>query len=246
MKKYTVNQLAKEAKITVRTLHYYDQINLLKPSQRSDKGYRLYDFQDKLKLQQILFYKEIGLSLNQIKTQFDNPNYDPYQTLKAQKKEIEQKLYSYKKLLKTLEKTIKNFNPNQMSHDLYEGLPDETKKHRQEAIQRWGDKVIQSENNLSKLTPKQKEGLIQEGKDIANKLGEALKQNKQFNSQNTQDLIKSYHKHMQNFYDCTPEIFKNLGQMYVDDPRFTKYYEDITPGLANYVNQAIQYYVSKL
>lgn len=246
MKNYTVKQLAREAKVTVRTLHYYDQINLLTPSFRSQKGYRLYNFQDKLKLQQILFYKELGLSLKQIKDHIHDPNYDPYQTLQEIYKELQSKVNSYQNLLNTLEKTIHNFNPKHMTHDLYDGFPEETKKHRQEAIQRWGDKVIQSEKKLAKLTPNQRKDLIQEGKDIAIQLGKSLQTQNLASSIPTQDLIKKYHQHMNQFYECTPEIFSRLGEMYVQDPRFTKYYEDIAPGLANYINQAIQHYVSTL
>lgn len=243
MKKYTVKQLAKEAKITVRTLHYYDQINLLNPSQRNPKGYCLYNFQDKLKLQQILFFKKLGLPLSQIKSTLQDPNYNPYQNLKEIHKNLKQKLNSYQNLLNNLEKTIQNFNPDHMSHDLYEGFPDETKKHRQEAIQRWGDKVIQSEKKLAKLTPQQRKDLIQEGKDIATQLGKSLQAQNPANSSQTQSLIKKYHQHMNQFYDCTLDIFSGLGEMYVQDPRFTKYYEEIQTGLAEYVNQAIQYYI---
>lgn len=245
MKNQTVKQLALKAKVSVRTLHYYDQIDLLNPTSRSPKGYRLYSFQDQLKLQQILFFKELGVPLKDIKVLINNPAFNPIKTLKKHRSAITTKIQSYKNLLNTLDKTIKNYNPNKMSHDLYEGFsPEEAKQYRDEAIQRWGDQVTKSEKKLSKLSKAEFQALKQEGLQIVKDLSLLMKKDQPVNSPETQAKIKEYHDHMQNYYNCTLTIFQNLGEMYVQDARFTKYYEDIAKGLAKYISQAIQIYTS--
>jgi DNA-binding transcriptional MerR regulator len=245
MKNQTVKQLASKAKVSVRTLHYYDQIGLLNPSSRSPKGYRLYSFQDQLKLQQILFFKELNFPLKEIKQLITNPNFNPEETLIKHRVAIKQKITSYKDLLNTLNKTIKNYNQKNMTHDLYEGFsPEEAKQYRQEAIQKWGDKVAESKKKLSRLSKQEFQNLKAEGVQIATDISILMSQNKPANSSETQAKIREYHHHMQNYYDCTLQIFQGLGQMYVQDPRFKKYYEDIQKGLAKYISQAIQIYTS--
>lgn len=117
---YTVNQLAQAAGVSVRALHYYDTIDLLKPATRSRAGYRYYGRKELLKLQQILFYKQLGFTLEEIRNVFDVPNFDLLTALETHRKEFLSRSEELKKLLQTVDLTIealkenKEFSPEQI------------------------------------------------------------------------------------------------------------------------------------
>ena len=106
VKSYTVSQLAKMAGVSVRMLHYYDALGLLAPSARTVAGYRLYQEQDLLRLQQILFFKELDLPLGQIRAILDDPAFDQVQALKNHRRMLEKRTERLARLLKTIDKTI--------------------------------------------------------------------------------------------------------------------------------------------
>ena len=108
MKTYTIKKLADLAGVSVRTLHHYDQTGLLQPSQRSPSGYRLYQYSDMLRLQQILFYRELKLSLKEIKRILDDPAFDPLAALKTHHLRLLAERERLDELLNTLEKTIQS------------------------------------------------------------------------------------------------------------------------------------------
>lgn len=122
--KYTVKQLAQAAGVSVRTLHYYDAINLLKPASRSRAGYRYYGQQQLLKLQQILFYKQLGFSLQEIRDVFNVPDFDILKALKSHRNELVNRSSELKQLLKTVDSTIDALKKNrQMSlEQIYKGF----------------------------------------------------------------------------------------------------------------------------
>ena len=155
MERYSVKKLANLAGISVRTLHVYDEIGLLKPWLRTEKKYRLYGRAEVIRLQQIMFYKELGIPLKEIAEILDDPHFDPVKSLENHKKLIQQKQDRLATLLKTIEKTITQLKNKAMLsvEELFEGLPkEEAMKQRQEAIVKWGNSVERSENHLRKKT----------------------------------------------------------------------------------------------
>lgn len=243
MKKYTVKQLSILANVSVRTLHYYDEIDLLKPTHRNQKGYRFYTYSDLIKLQSILFYKKLDYPLSQIGEILNQQNFNPLTSLQNQKQLISQKISSYSELLNTLDKTIQNLKNQNMTKELYQDFsPEEVPHIRQEAFQKYRDQFTQSEKKLSQMSPQERENLHEEGRQIVSKMAKNLQQDISLQSDETQNLIKQYHSHMNQYYDCTLEIFNGLADLYVQDERFTAYYEKHQEGLTNYISQAIKFY----
>lgn len=242
---YSVQQLAKLANTSVRTLHYYDEIGLLSPSRVSRNGYRDYDEPELLKLQQILFFRELDFSLTDIRRILSSPYFDMAAALVDHRKLIELKKKRLNKLLATIDQTIKKLNheTSMSDEELYDSFGDEEMKgYAEEAKQRWGstDAYKQSQARVSKMTQAQMMQLKEEGKKHTQALADAMDLG--VASPDVQALIKKSHDGVNFFYDCSLEMFRNLGQMYVDDPRFTAYYEKFRPGLAVFMRDAINVY----
>lgn len=244
MNNLNIKQISKKFQISTRTLRYYEQIKLLIPKRNPENSYRIYSYQDQVKLQQILFLKKSGLSLNQITQTFQNGQTQLLNSLKQAKQKLEDHITLSQSNLTNLNQTINFLTNNNMNQDLYPDQPNEQSMNlRQEAYARWGSKVEESEQKLSKLSKSERQQLFEQGRQIATQVAENMNQNLEPSSPETQQNIDLYFQYMQNFYVCTPDIFKGLAEMYISDPRFTKYYEDIAPNLSNYINQAMLHYV---
>src|SRR5687768_14923871 len=152
MENYSVKKLSGLAGVSVRTLHPYDEIGLLKPSVRTSAGYRLYGEKELLRLQQILFYKELDFSLQQIASILDHQEFDLVQALENHKLALKQKQERLTMLLGTIDKTISKIKngTTMTNNELYEGLPKEkAESWRQEAIEAYGAEAIErSEKSL--------------------------------------------------------------------------------------------------
>lgn len=245
---YTVQALAKLANTSVRTLHYYDEIGLLSPSRVSRNGYRQYDEPELLKLQQILFFRELDFSLADIKRILSSPYFDMAAALADHRQLIELKRKRLTKLLTTIDQTIKKLNHKTTMSDeeLYDSFKDEEmKEYAEEAKERWGNTEAykQSQARVSKMTKAEMAKLKEDGKKHTQAIADAMDLG--VDSPEVQALIKKSHEGVNFFYDCSLEMFRNLGQMYVDDPRFTAYYEKFRPGMAVFMRDAINVYCDK-
>lgn len=243
--KYTVKQLVKMANITVRTLHYYDEIKLLQPSFVAKNRYRYYEEKELLRLQQILFFRELEFSLKDIKRILNRPDFSIIQSLQEQKKLLRLKKNRLENLIQTIDKTIKNMNKNQKTKDneLYDAFKDEDiKQYQEEVKQRWGstDAYKQSMARVSKMTKKEMDKLKADGQAHTQKIADSM--DKGFDHPDVQTLIEEHYKGINFFYECSIDLYRNLGKMYVDDPRFTAYYDKFHPGLAIFMRDAINYY----
>lgn len=174
MEKYSVKKLSKLAGISARTLHYYDQIGLLKPLIRTEAMYRFYGKKELLRLQQILFYKELDFSLKEICEIMDNPEFDLLVALSNHKVELKKRQNRIETLIDTIDKTIFNKNKKTMlkPEELYVGLSKKTAEtYRAEAIKKYGkEAVMTSEKSLLKLTKEQIVDLREEQLEITNQL----------------------------------------------------------------------------
>ncbi len=242
---YTVQQLARLSGVSVRTLHYYDEVGLLKPGRIEKNGYRQYDEQELIKLQQILFFKELDFPLEDIKKIMTSSGFDVSRALADQKQLLQMKRKRLDGLIKSIEKTITTMTSNKKMTDeeLYDAFKDEdVKQYQDEVKQRWGntDAYKQSQTRVSKMTKKEMDKLKVDGKKHTQALADSM--DKGPKHPDVQALIAKSHQGVNFFYDCSLEMFRNLGEMYVADPRFTAYYEKFRPGLAVFVRDAIAYY----
>lgn len=245
---YTVNQLAKLAGTSVRTLHYYDEIGLLKPSFIGNNGYRHYEEKELLKLQQILFFRELEFPLEEILQMVNSPKFDLSTSLRDQKKLLEMKKIRLDNLISTIEKTILKMkgNNNMKNDDLFNSFTfEQIEKYKQEAKNRWGNTNAykQSTERTKNWTKEDYKRLAKEGAKFTQQLADTME--KGFASPEFQDLIVKHHKSIGVFYDCSLEMYQSLGEMYVLDARFASYYNKFKPELANVMRDAINYYVNK-
>jgi DNA-binding transcriptional MerR regulator len=242
---YTVQQLASVAGVSVRTLHYYDEIGLLKPSFIKENGYRYYGAKELVRLQQILFFKELDFPLEEIVRLIDSKDFRAIEVLKDQKKLLGLKKDRIEKLISTIELTIKKMKGGETMNtdDLFASFDDkELVENMSEAKKRWGDSDAyrQSMKRVRNWTKKDYEEFKKKGNEFTQKLAEAM--DEEIKSDKVQALIKQHHKGIEYFYKCPMEMYRNLGRMYVEDKRFTAYYDKFRPGLAKFVCDAIAYY----
>jgi DNA-binding transcriptional MerR regulator len=243
MKQYTVKQLSQLSGVSVRTLHHYDTIGLLKPAQRTEARYRLYGRDELLRLQQILFYRELGFSLEKIAEVLDDPGFILLDSLLEQRRRIQLNAVHIQQLLITINKTIQSLeNKSTMLTDeeLYEGFP-KGKDYRNEAAGKWGNDVVTaSEDKLRKLSKPALQALLAQGAEISKALGASM--HLEHSTTEVQELIAQHHRHICNFWDATEEGYRGLAELYISDERFSAYYNNIQPGLASFLHKSMLHF----
>ena len=248
---YSVQKMAKLAGVSVRTLHLYDQMGLLKPSIRTEARYRVYGEKELLRLQQILFYKELDFPLKEIQAILDNPEFDLVEALLSHKVSLQSRKDRINTLLETIDKTVNHLKTGTIMlkpEELYEGLAKETAEaYRTEASNKYGQEVVEhSEKVLGKLTKEQFEALKGELKDNATALF-ALKEEDP-TSARVQQLIARHYEMIRAFWgtsgssDKQAEAYKGLGQLYVSDERFTMIDGEPQQAYAQFFSQSMAYF----
>jgi DNA-binding transcriptional MerR regulator len=242
---YSAGDVSRLSGVSVRTLHHYDEIGLLSPGGRTRAGYRQYGTDDLARLQQILCYRALGFDLRNIAAILDDPRIDPLDHLRKQRELLESKVRRLQEMVRTVEKMMEarkmgiNLNPDEMFEVFGDLDPTE---HAEEAELRWGktDTFKESQRRTSKYRKEDWKRIGQEAEEIGAKLAEALRSGAPANSPKAMDLAEQARLHIDRwFYACSHEMHRNLGEMYVADPRFAKHYEDREPGLAVYLRDAI-------
>jgi MerR family transcriptional regulator, thiopeptide resistance regulator len=244
---YTVRQLARLAGISVRTLHHYDQIGLLSPAKRTPSGYRLYRQPDLQRLQQILFYKELEVPLEEIRRLLDQPGFDPISTLEDHRRSLLMRRERLDQLLQTIDKTIRALKGENMEltdEELYEGFTQEQRERYDREVKEMYDPelVAESHRRLRKLTKAQWQAVKEEGGAVTLKLAELS--DRPIHDPEVQAAIARHHSWIENFYTCSAEVYQGLGRLYSEHPEFRAMYEKIRPGLADYMREAMAYYAA--
>lgn len=253
MQYYSVAQLARLAGVSVRTLHLYDKKGLLVPARRSEAGYRGYGRAELLRLQQILFYKELGLSLQQIAAILDDPDFDVLEALHGHKKALRARLEQIQTMLATIDKTIVNLKENNMPlhEELYAGLSrEEAKAYRKEAIEKYGkEAVVQSEKSLQQLTATELKALKEEQAAIGRLFREL--QHTAPESDAVQEVVARHYQNIRRFWgtaksaDMQAETYKGLADLYITDDRFLQTDGQPQPKLALFMKQAIYFFADR-
>lgn len=241
-----ISEVAKLTGITVRTLHYYDEVGLLKPSEITEAGYRLYSREDLEILQQMLFFRELDFPLSQIKEIMNNPNYDKEEALKKQKELLIQQRQRIEGLIKLIEKRIEGDNNMSFKEFDMNEIEENKKKYAKEVKERWGtSKAYEESEKKTSSYNKEKWGDInQETSEIFK--GFAELRNSDPGSEEVQELVRRWQKYItDNFYTCTNEILSGLGLMYVEDERFKENLDKNGEGTAKLMEEAIKIYCSK-
>jgi DNA-binding transcriptional MerR regulator len=242
--RFTVKQLANLAGVSARTLHYYDEIGLLKPDRNPENGYRIYARPALLRLQQILFLRELGFSLEAIQGILDQPGFDLLPALEQHRQALKERQERLERLLLTVERTILHLRGGiEMDNkELFEGFSEEKQKEYEEEVrQRFGEeKLHQSQQRWGSYSEERRRQIMEEGGENYRLLVAAMPYGPA--SPQAQEGVARWHQHLRYFYEPTTEILLGLADGYNDDPRFAAFFERIHPDLADFMRQAIKIY----
>lgn len=237
-----VKEVADLVGISVRTLHHYDEIGLLTPDQTTESGYRLYSDENLETLQQILFFKELDFPLKKIKEIIHNPSFNRLEALQLQRKMLLEKKSRLEKMIKTIEKTIQHTKGEiQMSNqEKFAGFDFSHNPYEQEARERWGDQAVDEANERAKnMTAFDQEKFNEIYRNLAS-IRHLPPESKE-----AQEAIHEWYEFLNKFGNYSLEAFKGLGQMYVDDERFTENIDQFGEGLAKFMCNAMAIYADR-
>lgn len=247
---YTVQKLAQLAGVSTRTLRYYDEVGILKPARINSSGYRIYGTKEVDRLQQILFYRELGIGLDSIKEIVTAPSFDGAAALKEHHEKLLEKRQQLDALIENVEKTIAltEGRINMSDKEKFKGfkqkmVEENEKKYGKEIREKYGKDTVEKSNaKLMNMTQEQYDEVTKLAEDVNKTLAEALKTGDPAGeiAQKAADLHKKWLTYYWSEY--SKEAHAGLAQMYVDDERFTAYYDKEQPGTAEFLRDAILIY----
>lgn len=241
----TVGDIARLAGVTVRTLHHYDALGLVVPGGRTDAGYRLYRRADVERLQEVLFFRELGFSLEQIKEIAGRPGYHRAAALERHRALLERKAARLHAMLEAVDTALEASKRGRTmtNEEMLEVFGDfDPSQYEEEVEQRWGDTDAyrESARRTKSYTKADWQQIGREGAEINNAFLALMAAGVPADSPQARTVAERHRGHISRwFYDCTPEIHRGLGQMYVTDPRFARNIDQAGPGLAAYMSAAI-------
>ena len=243
---YTVGAVARLAGVTVRTLHHYDEIGLLTPGARTDAGYRRYGEPDLDRLQRILFYRELGFGLDQIRDVMADGRGSALSHLRRQHGLLRERIGRLERMVLAVEREMEarsmgiSLTPEERFEVFGDFNPDD---HAAEVEQRWGgtEPYKESQRRTARYTKADWERIKAQGKAATDQVVAAMSGGKPADSPEAMAGAEAHRMQINDaFYECSYEMHVGLAEMYIADPRFTATYEKIAPGLAQYLHDAIK------
>lgn len=239
-----IKEFATLTGVSVKTLHYYDEIGLLKPAFVDEQnGYRNYDESSLERMVEILFYRELDFPLKSILEIISSPDYDKITAIRKQKELLTLKKERLEKLISALDEAKKGKIPmNAFNNNKYEAT---RKQYADEAKQRWGntDTYKESERKVAAYSEEKMNDVNAGLNAVLAELADTLKSGATPESESAQALVKKLQAYItENFYTCTNEILAGLGQMYVADERFKKNIDKNGNGTAEFISAAIKHF----
>jgi len=244
---YSIKQIADLAGVTTRTIRFYDEIGLLTPTQIGENGYRFYNRDSLLRLQQIMFYRELDVPLKHIRIIMNQTDFDLLDALEKHRLSLQNRHNRLERLIHTVNQTIHTIKGESQMNDneLFEGF-DES-EYAEEARQRWGDTpaYAESQKRWASYSADQKEAIKAKGSEITRRMV-GLDSQVKANDPQIQAAVADYLGYInQYFYTCDTEILRNLADMWVADPRFAVNYERIRKGGAAFVREAVHIFCDR-
>ena len=244
---YTIKEFADLAGVTTRTIRYYDQIGLLSPAAIGENGYRFYDLDSLLKLQQILFFREMDVPLKEIEHVMKLPGYNLVKSLENHRAGLSKRVRRLQQLIETIDETIAMLKGEWSMEDkeLFAGF-DES-QYEEEARQRWGDtpQYAESMKKWSSYSKEQKGAIKEEGGEITRRMVGGRVDLKPDDPE-VQAAVQDYFEYLNKFfYRCDLEFLRNLSEMWAADPRFAVNYERIREGGAEFVREAVHIFCDR-
>ncbi|HEX4838983.1 MAG TPA: MerR family transcriptional regulator [Rhabdochlamydiaceae bacterium] len=245
---YTVSKLAKLSGVSVRTLHWYDQVGLLRPAYHGVNGYRFYEEEQLLVLQQILFFRELGFELKQIEKILRRSDFDKMTALSLHRQVLEKNVERTKKLIKTIDRTIEHLKGTKKMKDqeIYHGFSKEKQDEYQKyLINRFGDKIEDSiKESNEKVKKMSKEEFEKHGKDWVQILDDLAKQWKKqvpVGSVEVQKIIRRHYEWLKKYWTPDRISYAGMGEGYTGfewkdafkayDPKHPKFAQFLAEGM---------------
>jgi DNA-binding transcriptional MerR regulator len=241
---YTVGELARMSGVSVRALHHYDEIGLLRPSGRTEAGYRLYSAADAGRLRRILFYRELELSLDAIAEILADPDARDADHLRRQHRLLRERRARTDALIQAIEKEMeaREMGISLTPEEQLEIFGEKFAEERKEAAERWGDTDAwkESERRAAAYTKDDWLEIKRQADENIRAFAEALEAGEPADGQRAMDLAEAHRAHLSRwFYDCGYDQHRGLAELYVSDPRYVATYDEIAPGFSHYVHDAI-------
>jgi MerR family transcriptional regulator, thiopeptide resistance regulator len=251
---YTVKQVAKLSGVSVRTLHHYDELGLLKPASVGANGYRYYGRDELLRLQQILFHRELGLSLAEIGQVMDAPDFDRHRALRAHRDKLAADVKRYRRLMQTIDQTLAALEGERQmdDKDLYAGFaPEKQAEYEAWLVDRHGepmkDRIEQSKARMKGWSGADFASFKADGEATERAFAKALTEGLPADSDAAQALAARWAGWIEKAWGRKPtrESFIGLGRMYGEHPDFQARFEALAPGLTEYLAEAMRVYAER-
>ena len=247
MTRYTVSEMAKLSGVSVRALHHYDDLGLLKPASLGANGYRYYGREELLRLQQILFHRELGLPLERIKALLDDPAFDRVAALRAHRGTLEKEAERFRHLIATIDRTVAQLDGDgtMSDKDLYRGSsPEKQAQWEAEIVDRYGEhgraKIAESKANFAKMTKAD----VAAGKAEMDAINVALAAAMDAGAA-PPALIARHYAWVCRAWKPNRAAYVGLGRMYVESPDFRAVYEAVRPGLTDYLAEGMRVFAEE-
>jgi len=251
MKTYTVKQVAQLAGISIRTLHHYDEIGLLKPAFTGNNRYRYYGPEELLRLQQILVYRELDVPLGEIGPLIHRPDTDRLTLLIEQRDRLDARAKHFAGLVLTIDRTIAKLKGDAVMDgaDLYKGVvsPEKQAEYERELVARYGEGIRAHIERVDKLPADEVQELMVELKAVEHGLAAALREGVSAESVELDQLVERHRQWVGLSWKRVPsaEAYDGLADLYVSHPDFVARYETIAPGFAQYLADAMKAWAAR-
>lgn len=249
---YTVKQLANLSGASIRTLHWYDKKELLKPSYYGVNGYRYYEEEQLLILQQILFFKELGFALKDIKKLLTQDDFDKIKSLQMHKQVLLKQIDRKKNLVITINKTILHLKGKETMKDqeLYYGFDiHKQKEYEKYLVKAYGAKaetlLKQSHKKTAKWDKDEWDEVKNAGESIYKELAKAINSDLAPESAEVQKIIHRHYNLQSRFYELTREVYVGLAGLYAEHPDFKKFFDAYHLKMIPYIQEAIKCYAQR-
>ncbi|HWA17888.1 MAG TPA: MerR family transcriptional regulator [Devosia sp.] len=255
MKLLTVKQVARASGVSVRALHHYDEIGLLKPASVGPNRYRYYGRDELLRLQQILIHRELGIPLGEIAAILDDPGFDRLETLHRQRERLETEAKRYAQLVRTIDRTIAELEGDRAmkSADLYKGFsPEKQAEYEAWLIEKYGgdmpERIAVSRKKYESLADAEKARLQDELLEVESAWAEAMKNGVPAESRALDPLLARHRAWVSVMWSkpCPPEAYAGLADLHLGHPDFVARYEAIAPGFSDYHAASMKAYAARL
>lgn len=255
-KTYTVKEVAKLSGVSVRTLRFYDEIGLLKPAFYGDNGYRYYEKEQLLTLQQVLFYRELGFELAMIQKIIADPKFNKVEALRSHREHLQKETERTHALIHTIDKTLAHLEKETPMKDdeMYLGFdPKKQAEYERWALEHWGkdatdrykNAITESKQRTKNWKKEDYEKVKHDYDELHRAFADAINKGLAPNASEVQSLVKRHYAVVDRFWTPKRESYIGLGQTYTEHPDFRKLYDGYHPRLAEYLAEAMKIYAER-